>query len=81
MFFYSFKYTPEIMIDWPAYLHSGIKENVSEKESIKAQMLKLPFQSHELKSMKDWPFWRVLLTRYRCVLYGDRMYDIFPMKF
>lgn len=69
------------MIDWPVYLHSGIKENVSEKESKKAELLKLPFQSDELKSMKDWPFWRVLLTRYRCILNGDTTYDIFYQWF
>ena len=69
--FSSFKYTPGMMVDWPAYLHSGIKENITEKESKKAELLKLPFRSEDLKTMKDWPFWRVLLTKFKCALHGQ----------
>ena len=84
----SIKYAPRIMKEWPAHLQNILTDS---KKHANLKSDKIPMEPYEplvyyskreLQLMSDWPFWRVKLAKFKCILeMKDGSRYIFDMIF
>lgn len=61
---FSIKYAPQVMTEWPIHLQNSLQDGVSHH----SKSVFYYYSDEELQEMATWPFWRVKLTKFSCLL-------------